>query len=103
MRLKLVLLTSLLGALLGAGVPIAILAITIGWRAFYPAKFGYQANNWVDGLLIFLTPLITSTFAGIFIYRHTARSRKLQAILTAILVLISCVFAYVAAVPAVLS
>jgi hypothetical protein len=97
MRLKLVLLTSLLGAVLGAGVTIAIVAATLGWRAFYPAKSGYQVDNWA-GLLVYLPPLLTSVFAGIFVYRHTARRRKLQAALTGILVLTFCVIAYTAAV-----
>ena len=96
MRLKLVLLTSLLGALFGAGVSIAILGATLGWRAFSFARFGYQAGNWV-GLLIYLPPLVASVFASIFVYRHTARRRKLQAALTAILVLILCVVAYATA------
>ena|SRR6266478_2335532 len=97
MRLKLVLLTSLLGAVLGAGVPIAIFAITLGWRAFYPAKSGYPVNNWV-GFLVYLSPLLASVFGAIFVYRHTARRRRLQAALTAILVLALCVASYVAAV-----
>ena len=101
MRLKLVLLTSLLGAFLGAGVPIAILAATAGWRAFYPAKMGYETNRWI-GLLVYLPPFLASVFADIFVYRHTARRRKFQAILTAILVLALCVIAYVMAVLAVL-
>ena len=101
MRLKLVLLTSLLGALLGAVVPIAILAVTLGWRAFYPARMVYQTNNWV-GLLVYLPPFLAAVFAAVFVYRHTARRRKFQATLAALLVLILCVTAYVAAVLAVL-
>lgn len=97
MRVKLVLLTSLLGAVLGAGITIAVLTATLGWRAFYPAKFGYEPSNWV-ALLVYLPPLLSSTFAAIFVYRHTARRRKLQAAVTVILVLIFCAAAYAAAV-----
>jgi hypothetical protein len=96
MRVKLVLLTSLLGAVLGAGITIAILAATLGWRAFYPAQFGYHSSNWI-ALLVYLPPLLSSICAAIFVYRHTARRRKFQAVLTAISVLIFCVAAYAAA------
>lgn len=97
MRVKLVLLTSLLGAVLGAGITIVILTATLGWRAFYPAKFGYLTSNWVS-FLVYLPPLISSAFAAIFVYRHTARRRKFQAALTGILSLILCVAALAAAV-----
>jgi len=97
MRLKLVLLAALLGTLLGAGVPIAIFAATAGWRAFYPGRFGYQADTRL-ALLVYLPPLLASVFAGIFVYRHTARHRKLQAAITGLLVIVLCVIAYVAAV-----
>ena len=97
MRLKLVLLTALLGTLLGAGVSIAIFAATVGWRAFFLAPLAYQVENWA-ALLASLPPLLTSVFGAIFIYRHTARRRKSQAALTGILVLVFCVIAYVAAV-----
>ena len=97
MRLKLALLAALLGTLLGAGVPIAIFAATEGRRAFYLAKLGYQTDTWL-ALLVYLPPLLASVFAGIFIYRHTARHRKLQASITGLLVIVLCVIAYVAAV-----
>jgi hypothetical protein len=97
MRLKLVLLAALLGTLLGAGAPIAIFAATMGWSAFYPARFGYQTDTWLT-LLMYLPPLLTAIFAGFFVYRHTARHRKLQAIITGLLVIILCVIAYIAAV-----
>jgi hypothetical protein len=97
MRVKLVLLTSLLGAVLGAGITIAVLTATQGWRAFYPAKFGYLPGNW-GTLLVYLPPLLSATFAAVFVYRHTARRRKFQAALTSILVLILCAAAYAAAV-----
>jgi hypothetical protein len=93
MRLKLVLLAALLGTLLGAGVPIAIFAATVGWRAFSPDKLVYQSGSWFL-LLVYLPPLIAAALAGFFVYRHTARHRKLQAALTGILVLALCVVAY---------
>jgi uncharacterized membrane protein len=97
MRLKLVLLAALLGTLLGAGVPIAIFAVTAGWRAFSPDKPGYHSGSW-SVLLVYLPPLLAAALAAFFVYRHTARHRKLQAVLTGILVLALCVVAYFVAV-----
>ena len=96
MRLKLVLLTSLLGAVLGAGVPIAFFAVTVGWLAFFPPRFAYQTYGW-QSLMVNLPPLLGSVLAAIFAYRHTARRRRLQAVLTGILVLLFSVIAYVVA------
>lgn len=76
MRLKLVLIASLLAAIVGAG---SCIALVLGVFAVKP---------WSNpGLLVtstLLLPIAAIIFASIFVYRHTARRRKLQAFLTAI-------------------
>ena len=80
MRLKLVIAASVLAAVVGAGVCIALVLGVLSPRAL---------SN--PGLLVastLLLPIATITFSSIFVYRHTARRRKLQAFLTAILAII---------------
>jgi uncharacterized membrane protein len=78
MRPKLVVGVSSLAAFVGAGSCIAIV-------------FGvFSSLNPVTrpGLLVattFLLPIVAITFAAIFVYRHTARRRKLQAFMTAVI------------------
>ncbi|HEY6805943.1 MAG TPA: hypothetical protein VI306_20350 [Pyrinomonadaceae bacterium] len=78
MRPKLVIGVSFLAALLGAGLCIGIvLALTSTVNV--PVK---------PGLLVsasLLLPIATIIFGAIFVYRHTARRRKLQAFVTAVL------------------
>jgi hypothetical protein len=78
MRLKLVVLTSTLAAIAGAGSSIALVL----------ALFSSLNSLPTPGLLIastFLLPIAAITFAAIFVYRHTAKRRKVQAVLTATL------------------
>jgi hypothetical protein len=78
MRLKLVLIASLIAAIAGAGSSVAIVL-----AVFAPLK---PVSS--PGLLVsstFLLPVAAITFASIFVYRHTARRRKLQALLAAML------------------
>ena len=77
MRLKLVVIASLLAAVAGAG---SCIALVLG-------VFSRQALT-RPGLLAastFLLPLATIIIAAIFVYRHTARRRRLQAFLTLVL------------------
>jgi purine-cytosine permease-like protein len=77
MRLKLVVIVSLLAAIVGAGSCIALVLGIFSLRAL---------SN--PGLLVastFLLPLAAIIFASIFVYRHTARRRRLQAFLTVVL------------------
>ncbi|SRR6266496_6779174 len=78
MRLRLVLVSSLLAAAAGSGASIGIiLAISSSWKP-----------NSAPGLLVLSTlflPALTIICATIFVYRHTARRRKLQAFVTAVL------------------
>ena len=99
MRLKLVLLTSFLGAVLAAGVPIAIIAVTLGRRGLMIAKLGYRSDDWI-GFLLLVWPFVTALLAATFVYRHTARRRKTQATLTGALVLIFSVAVFIPALAA---
>ena len=77
MRLKLVLIASLLAAIVGAG---SCIALVLG-------VFSQQALS-NPGVLVastLLLPLATIIFSSIFVYRHTARRRRLQAFLTLVL------------------
>src|SRR5215203_2383937 len=77
MRLKLVIAASLLAAIVGAG---SCIGLVLGV---------FEVKAWSNpGLLVtatLLLPIAAIIFASIFVYRHTARRRKLQALLTAIL------------------
>ena len=80
MRLKLVIAASVLAAVVGAGICIALVLGVFSVKTL---------SN--PGLLVTSTlvlPIATIAFASIFVYRHTARRRKLQAFLTAIIAII---------------
>jgi len=89
MRLKLVFIAALIAALLGAGSAIAIiLAVFSSLKPTAP------------GLLLastYLLPALTTLLASIFVYRHTARRRKLQAMLTAIIAMLLTLLFFVLA------
>ena len=78
MRPKLVFGVSLIAALVGAG---SYIAIVFGvFSSFNPI------SN--PGFLVVATlflPIAAIVFSSVFVYRHTARRRKLQAFMTAIL------------------
>ena len=78
MRLKLVIVTSLLAALVGAGGSIAIIL-----GVFSSLRTLRAPGPWV--LATLLLPILAILLASFFVYRHTARRRKLQAFLTAVL------------------
>lgn len=78
MRLKLVIAASALAALAGAGSCIAIVQLV-----FASLKPVAKPGLLVGGT--FLLPAVAITMASIFVYRHTARRRKLQAFLTALI------------------
>ena len=92
MRLKLVLLTSLLAAILSAGGAIAILLVTLGARGLTLAHLGFRSDTWIT-ILTCIPPLASAILAAFFVYRHTARRRKLQAALSGILTLVLCLIA----------
>ncbi|HEV7798591.1 MAG TPA: hypothetical protein VGO73_10570 [Pyrinomonadaceae bacterium] len=88
MRLKLVIVSSLVAAIVGAGSAIAIILFV----------FSSLRPITAPGLIVFSTyllPLLTTLLASIFVYRHTARRRKLQAVLTTIIALLLTIAIFV--------
>jgi hypothetical protein len=82
MRLKLVLIASVLAAIIGAGSGIVIIYFTIGPH-FMDPRFLRRAPGSFD-LVTLLLPLLVALSASLFVYRHTHRRRKLQAALTVV-------------------
>jgi hypothetical protein len=80
MRLKLVFIASLIAAVVGAGTAIAIVLFLSSSLAKMTAPSLY--------LLTYLLPIGTIFFASMFVYRHTARRRRLQAALTVLISLV---------------
>jgi len=90
MRLKLVLICSSIAAIVGAGAAAAIIL----------SVFSSLKPVTRPGLLVVLTYLLPFTailLASIFVYRHTARRRKLQAILTATLSILLTILIFIVA------
>lgn len=90
MRLKLVLIASLLAAITGSGASIAIILGALG--SLKPLTS--------PGVLVpatFVLPAGAIVLATRFVYRHTARRRKLQAVLTATLGLLLTLGAFTSA------
>jgi hypothetical protein len=86
MRLKLVFIVSSLAALIGAGGSIAIILGVLSMKSIGPRGPLAMAT--------FVLPVLGVFLASVFVYRHTARRRKLQAFLTAMLatLLTICLF-----------
>ena len=81
MRLKLVMIASLVAALLGSGVAIFLVLL----------MFSTPSSMATGGPVVFalyLLPVLTTFLAAMFVYRHTARRRRLQAALTTIISLL---------------
>jgi uncharacterized membrane-anchored protein len=90
MRLKLVLISALLAAVAGAGSAIAIIL----------SVFSSLKPITAPGLLVvstYLLPTLATLLASIFVYRHTARRRRLQALLTAIITVLLTILFFVLA------
>ena len=94
MRLKLVLIASLLAAIIGAVSGIAFIFWTIGPFAFTGPQF--TPHGW-RAVVMLLPPILLALSASFFVYRHTARRRKLQAALTVILTIALSLAVYIAA------
>ncbi|HKG47964.1 MAG TPA: hypothetical protein VKB02_14610 [Pyrinomonadaceae bacterium] len=89
MRLKLVIAASVLAAVVGAGSCIALVLCVFSVKAL---------SN--PGLLVtstLLLPIAAIVFASIFVYRHTARRRKLQAFLTAMIAILLTIALFISA------
>ena len=90
MRLRLVFLSSLIAAVVGAGGAITIILFV----------FSSLTPLMKPGALVistFLLPLLATFIASIFVYRHTARRRKLQAALTTLISLLLILAAFLLA------
>ncbi len=81
MRWKLLIAASLLAAVAGAGSCYAAA------RFLLPATPGPSAAGWASALTL-IAPLGAIAYACVFVYRHTARRRALQAAATALLALL---------------
>ena len=77
MRWKLLIAASLLAAAAGAGVCYAAIR-------FILESAGPGSGGWPAALTL-LAPLGANAYAAVFVYRHTARRRALQAAATALL------------------
>ncbi len=82
MRWRLTLAASLIASLVGAGLSLAIIFSLLGG-----ARPLATSDAGVIGAL--LIPLFAIVAASVFVYRHTARRRALQALTTAVL---TCLF-----------
>jgi len=90
MRWKLLVLVSLAAALIALGL----------WSAVTIAVFGSaSALARSDWLLLgsLVIPFGMTAFAGVFVYRHTAKRRKLQALISTVLVLLLTAASYLVA------
>lgn len=90
MRWKLIILASLVAAVIGFGL---WCAITI---TFFGAAAKLARHDWIFFASLLL-PIGMPILGGVFVYRHTARRRKTQAIITAALGILLAIFAYFAA------
>ncbi|HYH86657.1 MAG TPA: hypothetical protein VEX60_14485 [Pyrinomonadaceae bacterium] len=80
MRWKLLIIASLLAAVVGAGVCFAAAHLLLD-----PAR-AQASPGWIAAATL-LVPLAATTYAAIFVYRHTARRRALQAAATVLFAL----------------
>lgn len=90
MRLKLVLISALIAAVVGAGSAIAIVLLVFSSLKPITAPGLFVVS-------IYLLPALATLLASIFVYRHTAQRRRLQALLTAIIALLLTILFFVLA------
>jgi hypothetical protein len=88
MRWKLIILTSFLGAFFTGGAWCLLTIVGFG-------QSGILLSHPLIALSSLLIPLLLSIFAAIFVYRHTARRRKTQALITMVLTLLLTLGVYV--------
>ncbi|HVS21016.1 MAG TPA: hypothetical protein VHD88_04170 [Pyrinomonadaceae bacterium] len=90
MRWKLLVIASIVAALVACGL----------WSTLAIGLFGtardLARHDWLL-LASAAVPLAVTAFAGVFIYRHTARRRKTQAVFTVLLTLFLSVGTYLVA------
>lgn len=81
LRLKLLIVVSLLAAAVGAGICLSV-------RFFLLEHSTGQDGGGLLAVAAFFAPLAAIIYASFFLYRHTARRRSLQAVSAALLTLI---------------
>ena len=78
MRWKLLILASLIAAIAGVSLALTVTLLGYGsWRELAAHNLPFK--------LTLIIPLIMDAIAGFFVYRHTARRRKLQTTLAVLL------------------
>src|SRR6266850_3587928 len=90
MRWKLLIPTSVVASLVAGALWSAIVAVLFGPAAVVSRR------DWLLPVS-FVVPLGIAVWAGYFVYRHTARRRKTQAVITVIATLLLTTLAYLAA------
>jgi len=90
MRWKLLVVASLAAALIGCAL---WCALTIG---IFGSAAALARNDWLL-LCSSVVPFSVAVVAGFFVYRHTARRRKTQAVVTVLLALLFTPVTYLAA------
>jgi hypothetical protein len=86
MRLKLLIIASVLGAILGSVLSIFLVIIMLG-----SVRQALNPQFWAHGWLAFVQfapPFLAAVLTSIFVYRHTSRRRRLQLVLSFALVLL---------------
>jgi membrane protein CcdC involved in cytochrome C biogenesis len=78
MRWKLLLIASLIASVIGSGATLAIIVLLAG-------SSRPLASHDIIALSTLIIPIAMIIAASIFVYRHTARRRKTQAMATAVL------------------
>ena len=90
MRWKLLIITSVAGSMAAGALWSALVAILFGPAAIVARR------DWLLPATL-LVPLGVGVIAGYFVYRHTARRRKTQAVITVLAVSLLAALAYLAA------
>lgn len=90
MRWKLLIIVSLVATIVGAGGTLGIAIWLMGWT-------GRRGTPDLYVLLTLLIPAASIAVAALFVYRHTARWRKTQALSTALLSIVLTLTALIAA------
>jgi len=80
LRLKLLIVVSLLAAAVGAGICLSV--------RFFLLEHSTGQGGGLLAVATFFAPLAATIYAAFFLYRHTARRRSLQAVSAALLTLI---------------
>lgn len=87
MRLRLVMIASLIAATIGSGASVLIVIASLRYLNYAAETGQWHRHLWL--LFGLYAPLFLAASLGCtFVYRHTARRRKLQAALTLIVALL---------------